>query len=247
MLRRVEEAGLNAWPALQQVLLDGWVLRFSGGYTKRANSVTPLYPASLQVDPKIAYCEASYAEKGLPPIFRLTPFASPENLDHVLEERGYLRFDPTFVLGLDLSEWDSPVTTSISIQTSTLDGWMETYAMLSDSPQEKNQKHQRILERIPGQTLFATLSDEERIVACGLGVLDGGYFGLFDLFTAPEKRRLGFGTQLVNGMLRWALRGGASYAYLQVMEVNHPARSLYAWFGFQELYAYWYRVPEKPV
>jgi hypothetical protein len=27
--QRIEEVSLNSWPALQQILFDGWVLRFS--------------------------------------------------------------------------------------------------------------------------------------------------------------------------------------------------------------------------
>jgi hypothetical protein len=43
MIRFIEELSLSALPALETVFLDGWVLRFSNDYTRRANSINPLY------------------------------------------------------------------------------------------------------------------------------------------------------------------------------------------------------------
>jgi N-acetylglutamate synthase len=41
MIRYIEELALNAWPSLQPLLLDGSVVRFANGYTRRANSMNP--------------------------------------------------------------------------------------------------------------------------------------------------------------------------------------------------------------
>src|SRR5579883_2829124 len=68
---RVEETCLNAWPALQQVLFDGWVLRFSRGLSRRANSANPLAGARGATEPLIAGCEALFRRHRLPTIFRL--------------------------------------------------------------------------------------------------------------------------------------------------------------------------------
>ncbi|MFN2156932.1 MAG: hypothetical protein ACK2UX_16980, partial [Anaerolineae bacterium] len=48
LAEQIEAASLDAWPALEQIAYDGWILRFSDGYTKRANSVNSMYEAKLQ-------------------------------------------------------------------------------------------------------------------------------------------------------------------------------------------------------
>ena len=245
-LKRIEEASLNAWPALQQLLFDGWILRFAQGYTKRANSVNPLYGCSMVAEDKIAACERWYTARGLPTIFRLTPFSRPSHLDQILADRGYRKIDPTYVLGLDLTGCDLSAMPTAELVDENVDGWIDIFCRLQRSPVQQHQAHKQILQAIPARRFLASLSASGQAVACGLGVLENGYFGLFDLITYPEQRRKGHGTRLVSGLLGWAQDNGAAHAYLQVMEENEPARRLYAPFGFQRAYQYWYRVDATP-
>ena len=243
--RRIEEAALNAWPALQQILFDGWILRFSKGYTKRANSVNPLYASSLDVGEKVDACEKLYAEKGLRPVFRLTPFSSPPDLDQVLENRGYRNADPTFVLHLNLRDHQIQPVPSGELRVEGLDDWMDLFCQFSESPMEKHQAHREILQAIPSKRLLVSLVNSGQPVACGLGVLENRYFGLFDLVTDPHQRNKGYGAQVVSSLLKWAQDRDAWYAYLQVMRQNKPARHLYAKLGFEDAYQYWYRISES--
>src|SRR5215469_5058482 len=98
---RAEEASLCTWPALRELVHDGWVLRFSEGYTKRANSVNPLEAGSRGLAEKIQRCEAIYRANGLPTIFRLPSFLPPE-IDAALAARGYAVLDETLTLQMDL-------------------------------------------------------------------------------------------------------------------------------------------------
>ena len=245
--RRIEEAALNAWPATRQMMLGEWILRFADGYTKRANSVNPLGPSGGDLEASVAACERIYGERGMPPIFRLArPFA-PAGLDALLERRGYRHADPTLVMHLDLADLaassDDAGAPEDGMRETALDEWFPVHAALAGVAPERRALHRAIVDAIVPERLFAMRDEGGEAAACGLGVLEDGLFGLFDLVTAPERRGRGRGAALVGGMLRWARGRGASRAYLQVTEANAPARRLYEKLGFHTLYDYWYRIP----
>ena len=241
-IRQIEEAGLNAWPAHQQLLYDGWLLRFADGYTKRANSVNPLYPSRLQLQTKIERCEAQYCRMGLPPVFRLTPLAGA-GLDEALARRGYQVLHPTRVLTLDLQGWRAPDLAACSVRHLPLEQWMGIFSEISGSLVAKQPAHAQILRNILNPYICAAIEIDGRWLACGLGVQEGEWFGLFDIVTHPEHRRQGLSTCLIAGMLDWARHQGARRSYLQVMENNLPALGLYDKLGYTDGYGYWYRLP----
>lgn len=240
--KRIEEISLNAWPSLQQELYDGWILRFSKGYTKRANSVNPLYPSTLDLEEKVNCCEEFYTNRSLPPVFKLTPFCSPPDLDQFLERRGYQVLDQTLVMVLDLERLDIHLKSATEILSKGIDEWMEIFCQVSAASLADREVHKEILEAISTEHYLVASQHDGAHTACGLGVLEGEYAGLFDLITDPEERRKGYGTQIVLAILDWAKHLGARNSYLQVVKQNFPARKLYKKIGFKELYQYWYRV-----
>jgi ribosomal protein S18 acetylase RimI-like enzyme len=242
-IRNLEELGLNAWPALQTVVYDGWVLRFANGYTRRANSINPLYPSTLNTADKITTCEELYRGRGLNVVFKMTrDGVLPQDLDAVLAEQGYAVDAPTSLQTLDLTGWPVTPAQDVDLTDSVNDEWLAAYKRLSSLDERRAQTLPHILNSIVPNKCLASIRHEERIIACGLGVLQGGYIGLYDLVADIAFRRQGLGERLVRRVLAWGVSLGAHTAYLQVMLNNAPALRLYAKLGYTELYQYWYRV-----
>ena len=244
--QHLEEISLNAWPALQTVLYDGWVMRLAKGYTRRANSVTAVYPGHLPLAEKIDRVERLYKQQQLAPVFRLTDESQPAGLDAALTQRGYKQEAPTSVQYLDLS-WSGAMgseRTYILPGRSGLESWLGSFHELN--PQRADwETHQQLLKLVAGKLCPMVLMVDNAVVACGLGVLTDTYFGVFDVVVDAARRQQGYGTELVESLLDWGISSHAHHAYLQVMVENVIAHKLYAKLGFKELYQYWYRVGRR--
>ncbi|MDE0659982.1 MAG: GNAT family N-acetyltransferase [Gammaproteobacteria bacterium] len=243
----MEEASLNAWPALHQVMLDGWVLRFSRGFTKRANSVTPLYAAAQRPLEKVRYCEELYAQDGLATVFRLATVSEQVALDELLAARGYESIDATQVLHRPLATGEFDPVAAFSVVP--VASFLAAYANLHEPPdineraaRTASELHRAILRAIRSETMFGLIVEDGEAVACGMAVVERELVGLFDIVVHPRCRRRGHGRALVESLLHRAVERGARTAYLQVLSDNAAARSLYTALGFQPLYEYRYRV-----
>ena len=83
---RMEEACREAWPAATETVVDGWLLRRSGGRIRRANSANPLRGKRGAPEQVIDAAEAFYGGHGQTPLFRVPDIA--DELDAALDGRG---------------------------------------------------------------------------------------------------------------------------------------------------------------
>jgi ribosomal protein S18 acetylase RimI-like enzyme len=241
MIRNIEELSMSAWPAMQNLHYDGWVLRCADGYTKRANSVYPLYPSEIDVDEKIDFCESFYRDRILRSVFKLTQASTPANLDARLEAHSYRMDSPTSVQLLDLTQKEYEMG-NIDLSSDVTETWHTAFARMNNVDTNRRATHESILRAIQPDKCYSSLILDGDILGCGLGVLQAGYLGIFDIVIDPDRRGQGNGTRLMHALLAWGQQRGADTAYLQVMLNNEPALQLYEKLGFQEEYQYWYRI-----
>ena len=243
LLMSIELAALNAWPAPRQMLYDGWLLRFTGGDSKRVNSVNLLGLSTLPLEEKIHACEAIYARQGLPVIYRLADFLASSELRTALASAGYTEFDPTYVLGREI---DGNMVTSgdgssdYEIRVLEQTDWLAMRAWLMGKPLVSLGHHARVLEGIVPKKVLVGLFVEGEPAACGMGVEEGRLLGYFSIYTGARSRRRGYGRAVMDAITCWGVRQGACFGYMQVEGDNAPALALYEKMGYQPVYGYSY-------
>ncbi|MFB5759815.1 GNAT family N-acetyltransferase [Paenibacillus medicaginis] len=246
MHKYIEELSLNALPAFYQMSIDGWIVRYAAGYTKRANSVNPIYSGEdIGVEKKLLQCENFYTNVSLDPVFKMTPFIHPGKLDELLEQRGYEAADLSSVQTLKLSHIMEPQLDDVKISAEVDDEWMDVFARFTNLPPEQMVIKRKMLSLPLLSKVFIILYKDSAPVACVTGVLEREWLGIYDLVTHPEQRGQGYARQLVLKLLQWGKRQGAGYSYLQVLKNNAAAMRLYSKLGYREAYTYWYRVKKE--
>ena len=242
-VRRLEELAFRGWPALETRDVAGWRLRFANGYTKRANSINALSPEARSGAETRLALEAAYRERGMLPVWRLTPLA-PLLVKDVLAEPAYRRIERSFVQVAPLQPAFA-LDPHVGIERRPSARWLATFARHSPVPPQHRATMQQLLLAMPNAG-FALVEHAGEPTAMAVGVLDGIHMGLFDVLVMPHARRRGLARRVTESLFAWARGEGAQFAYLQVVATNTAALALYESQGFRTVYDYEYRLPSAP-
>ena len=219
-IRNLEYAATMAWPGTERQWIDGWLLRYGHGSTRRANSAVPLeVRGGLSAMPAIVDW---YAARGEPPLLSV-----PDRLFRV--PPGVPADGENVVMTTDLTT-DSPapastVTSTVAMADRPDAQWLRTY--VRDVPPDV------LTAVVDGEVVFAASSDRAVGRAAVTSAPNGTrWAGLSAVHVVEGHRRKGHARVLCEALLGWAVGRGATRAYVQVLADNAPAIALYESMGF---------------
>ncbi|NNJ11048.1 GNAT family N-acetyltransferase [Chloroflexales bacterium ZM16-3] len=238
----IEELAANAVPAAVIQEIDGWRLRYSGGVTRRANSVLAARDARWTgLHERLCLAEAFYARYGMPSRFQICPASRPEGLADVLLSRGYRPTSATNVQVGPLGPMRAGATGRARVSETLDEDWLAAYIEgEGETNPAKVAARREMLQRIGARTGFAAIMEDGQIAAVALGVVERGCLGVFNVATRPAFRQRGLAHALLGDLTAWAEDRGAVRGYLQVHSLNQPALALYAGLRFRTMYQYVY-------
>ena len=137
--------------------------------------------STIPIDDKIEYCQQIYRKWGTPAIFKISPMVD-RIFDRELERRDYAIEHTTQVMVMDLEGFHSsaPRPDGLLLEQSIPRRWIEGLFELKGTT---NAMHRKIVpsmyRAIPMDTIAASIWQNGKIVATGLGILDREYIGLY--------------------------------------------------------------------
>jgi GNAT superfamily N-acetyltransferase len=236
------------WRAAESEPLGGWLLRATGGFTARANSVLPLRAPGRPLDEALDAVRRWYRARGLPVRFQV-PTEARRLLDAELRERGWQAQGPVHVLAARLELLAGAPAHPVTITATPDDGWLARFrGGRGTEPAARG-----ILGR-HAQVAFAAVHQDGRTVAIGRGTVDsggtpagagvaggGGWLGVTCVEVAETCRRQGLARAIMAALHDWGRVHGAERAHLEVSADNAAALALYGSLGYWTHHDYHYR------
>jgi ribosomal protein S18 acetylase RimI-like enzyme len=240
----LEDVCERAWPPRERVELEGAVLRFTHGFTRRANSAR-VDGGGKDLGGLIARAEHEYRSRGLRPGFRLTPL-SPPAFERLLGERGYV-VDTEAVVMVAEALPEAPAAAAgdgIALAAELHEEWLRVFQALERHwPSEQDPGARWVLGSGSSPRRFALARIDGVPAATGYARIEADWLYIACVGTARGYRRRGLARAVSERLFTWGGSSGARRAILQVETKNAPAQALYAQLGFRPRYVYRDLVP----
>jgi GNAT superfamily N-acetyltransferase len=234
----LEEIVARGWRAAETDQLGGWLLRASGGFTGRGNSVLPLRAPGLPLDEALERAAAWYRARGLPPRFQV-PVESRRLLDAELAERGWPAVGAdvhVMTIRLDVAPVE-PVDPQVVLTNEPDEAWLRRFR----DGRGVDPDARGLLTR-HDHVAFATIRDGAgSSAAIGRATIDDGWLGVTAVEVAPERRRTGLARTIMAALTAWGVAEGAARSHLEVSADNTAAASLYESLGYRTHHDYRHR------
>jgi N-acetylglutamate synthase len=245
----LERIMVEGWPPLERAELGDWLLRAAAGFTGRANSVLPLGNPGVSLSEAVDRCENWYDERGLRPLFSLfgpAGFAVDEDpLGRELLGHSYEPFNATVVLTIATRALSNEIGHAsgarVLLESAPSQPWWDAFAQhrWPDDTKATPAAARAVLTGSPDQ-LFASLEAGGAVIGVARVAFSHTWAGVSALHVAPDHRRTGVAGQLIGALADASRARGIRSMYLQVVEANSPARSLFARLGFSTHHEYRY-------
>lgn len=227
-LRLIERLHVRAWPAADTARVDGWLWRWSGGGSQRANSVSTVDFTGDSAEAALDRVEAMYRARRSPVRLHTYDLTRPSGLPALLTARGYGHGDTTVTMLTTTAGGSPPPDVDASAEPSP--AWLSIY--MEAITESRRAVNREILHRVPGPRMFFTARQGGRAISTALGVVHGGHAVAECVATRADARGQRGAEAAMRALMVWAGSLGAHTAGLQVVDTNAPARRLYARLGF---------------
>ena len=240
---QADRLALPGWQPVESEPLGEWVLRASGGFSSRGNSVLALGDPGLPLDEALGRVEQWYGERSLPPRAHVHPGGREAE---VFARAGWTSYDETLLMLASvarvLRQLPRPPSRTSSRSTagpSMPGGWRPTsaqrrYGESARAVMESRRGHLRHRQGRAGRR--ARPRAEARSTATGSASRRSG--------PSPDLRGSGLGSAVLRSVLDWGAERGATTTYLQVVAANTAAQELYEANGYDVHHRYGYLVAD---